>query len=137
MASRYYDTWDTFKFGNAEITPPYSRRQSIERLDALARLLDVAFVLPGTNVRFGIEAIIRLVPGIGDLIASALSCIILVEARRLGVPWHVYWRMVGNVVLEGTVGAVPIVGDAFDVLFRANRRNIRILRDHMQRRGLI
>ena len=137
MASRYYDTGNTFKFGNAEITPPYSRRQSIERLDALSRLLDVAFVVPGTNVRFGIEAIIRLVPGIGDAIASALSCIILVQARRLGVPWHVYWRMIGNVVLEGAVGAVPIVGDVFDVLFRANRRNIRILRDHLERERLV
>ena len=137
MSSHYYDTWKTFKFGNAEITPPYSRRQAVERLDALSRLLDVAFVVPGTNLRFGIEAIIRLVPGIGDAIASALSCIILVEARRLGVPWHVYWRMIGNVIVEGAVGAVPVVGDAFDVLFRANRRNIRILRDYLQREALI
>jgi hypothetical protein len=90
--------------------------------------------LPGTDVRFGIEAIIRLVPGIGDLVASALSCIILVEARRLGVPMHVYLRMIGKVVLEGTVGAVPLLGDAFDVLFRANRRNIRSLRDYSRAR---
>jgi hypothetical protein len=83
------------------------------------------------------RAIIRLVPGIGDAIASALSCIILFEARRLGVPKHLCWRMIGNVVLEGVVGAVPFVGDAFDVLFRANRRNIRILRDYMEREGLI
>jgi hypothetical protein len=131
MASRYYDTW------NAEVGTPYSRRQSVERLDRLARLLDVAFVVPGTNVRFGIEAIVRLVPGIGDAIASALSCIILYEAKRLGVPMHLYWRMIGNVILEGAVGAVPFVGDAFDVLFRANRRNIRILRGYMEREGLI
>jgi Domain of unknown function (DUF4112) len=93
--------------------------------------------VPGTNVRFGVEAIIRLVPGIGDAIASALSCIILYEARRLGVPRRLYWRMIGNVVIEGAVGAVPFVGDAFDVLFRANRRNIGILRDYMEREGLI
>jgi Domain of unknown function (DUF4112) len=85
MASRYYDTWNTFNVGNAEIGTPYSRRRSVERLDALARLLDIAFLVPGTNVRYGVEAIIRLVPGIGDAIASALSCIILYEARRLGV----------------------------------------------------
>jgi uncharacterized protein DUF4112 len=137
MASRYYDTWNTFNVGNAEIGTPYSRRRSVERLDALARLLDIAFLVPGTNVRFGVEAIIRLVPGIGDAIASALSCIILYEARRLGVPRHLYWRMIGNVIVEGAVGAVPFVGDAFDVLFRANRRNIRILRDYMEREGLI
>ena len=137
MTSRYYDTWNTFKIGDAEISTPYSRRHSVERLDQLARLLDVAFVLPGTNVRFGIEAIIRLVPAIGDAIASALSCIILYEAKRLGVPNHLYWRMVGNVIIEGTVGAVPLVGNAFDVLFRANRRNIRVLRSYMEREGLI
>ena len=131
MTSRYYDTW------NAEVGTPYSRRQSVERLDRLARLLDIAFVVPGTNVRFGIEAIIRLVPGIGDAIASALSCIIVYEAKRLDVPAHLYLRMIGNVILEGAVGAVPFVGDAFDVLFRANRRNIRILRDYMEREGLI
>jgi hypothetical protein len=125
------DTW------NAEVGTPYSRRQSVERLDRLARLLDVAFVVPGTNVRFGIEAIVRLVPGIGDAIASALSCIILYEAKRLGVPAHVYLRMISNVVLEGAVGAVPFVGDAFDVFFRANRRNIRILRGYMEREELI
>ena len=135
MPSRYYDTWSTDKL--IEVGTPYSRRQAVERLDALARLLDIAFVVPGTKVRFGIEAIIRLVPGIGDMIASALSCIILYEARRLGVPMHVYWRMIGNVVLEGAVGAVPFLGDAFDVLFRANRRNIRILRDYLEREKLI
>ena len=135
MASRYYDTRSTDKL--VEVGTPYSRRQAVERLDALARLLDIAFVVPGTKVRFGIEAIIRLVPGIGDMIASALSCIILYEARRLGVPMHVYWRMIGNVVLEGAVGAVPFLGDAFDVLFRANRRNIRILRAYLERERLI
>jgi hypothetical protein len=137
MTSRYYDTRNSSKLGNVEVGTPYSRRQSVERLDRLARLLDIAFAVPGTNVRFGIEAIIRLVPGIGDAVASALSCIILYEARRLGVPKHLYWRMIGNVILEGAVGAVPFVGDAFDVLFRANRRNIRILRDSMEREGRI
>ena len=76
-------------------------------------------------------------PGIGDAIASALSCIIVYEAKRLDVPAHLYLRMIGNVILEGAVGAVPFVGDAFDVLFRANRRNIRILRDYMEREGPI
>ena len=96
-------------------------------------LLDTAFILPGTNVRFGVESIIRLVPGIGDVAASALSCYLLFEARSLGVPKHVFARMLANVALEGVVGAVPLVGDAFDVAFRANRRNVRILRDYFAR----
>ncbi len=106
-----------------------SRETSLARLDALSRLLDVAFVIPGTNVRFGIEAILRLVPGIGDAAASALSCWLLYEAHRLGVPPRVFARMLINVAIEGIVGTVPIAGDAFDVAFRANRRNVRLLRD--------
>ena len=113
------------------------RRQAVDRLDFIARLLDTAFIVPGTNIRFGIEAVIRLMPGIGDSVASALSCVILIEAHRLGVPRAVLVRMIANVLLEGTAGAVPVVGDMFDIIFRANRRNIRIVRDYMQREGLI
>ena len=116
---------------------PGRRRQAVDLLDFIARLLDTAFIVPGTNIRFGIEAVIRLMPGIGDAVASALSCVILIEAHRLGVPRAILVRMIANVLLEGTAGAVPVVGDMFDIVFRANRRNIRILRDYMQREGLI
>jgi Domain of unknown function (DUF4112) len=114
-----------------------TRSASLARLDALARLFDTAFLVPGTNVRFGVEAIMRLVPGIGDAAASALSCYLLYEAHRLGVPSRVFARMLLNVAIEGVVGAVPVVGDAFDVGFRANRRNVRILRDYFQGAGLL
>jgi len=107
-----------------------SRRERLDRLDRLSRLLDVAFTVPGTNVRFGAEAIMRLVPGIGDAAASALSCLILYEAHRLGVTRRVMIRMAGNVAIEAAAGAVPVIGDLFDVAFRANRRNVRILREY-------
>jgi hypothetical protein len=106
-----------------------SREATLARLDALARLFDTAFVIPGTNVRFGVEAILRLFPGVGDAAASALSCWLLYEAHRLGVPPAIFARMLLNVAVEGIVGVVPIAGDAFDVAFRANRRNVAILRD--------
>ena len=112
-----------------------SRRAALDRLDMLATMFDTAFILPGTNVRFGVESLLRLVPGIGDAAASALSCYLLYEAHRLGVPKFLFARMVMNVLLEGTVGAVPIAGDAFDVYFRANRRNIALLREHFARVG--
>jgi len=130
VATRYYDTCT-----DAPRHP--SRRDTIERLDFIARLLDTAFVVPGTNIRFGVEAVIRLMPGIGDAVASALSCVILIEAHRLGVPTRILARMIANVLLEGTAGAMPVVGDMFDIMFRANRRNIRILHDYMRREGLI
>ena len=127
-------------FDYARAAGPYdatSRRAALDRLDRLATMFDTAFILPGTNVRFGVESLLRLVPGIGDAAASALSCYLLYEAYRLGVPRLLFARMVGNVLLEGTAGAVPFAGDAFDVLFRANRRNVALLRRHFMRTGEI
>ena len=112
-----------------------SQRAALDRLDGLATLFDTAIVVPGINIRFGVEALLRLWPGVGDAAASALSFYLLYEASRLGVPRLVLARMLAIVVLEGAVGAVPIAGDAFDVFFRANRRNIAILRAHFARTG--
>jgi len=111
-----------------------SRRERIARLDTLATLLDTAFVIPGTNVRFGLDALIGLFPVVGDIITTALSLFIVHEAYQLGAPRHVIARMLGNVALDGVFGAVPLVGDAFDVLWRANRRNVRLLREWLDQR---
>jgi Domain of unknown function (DUF4112) len=122
-----YGTWD--------FTPrrTLSRRARIERLDRLSRLLDTAILIPGTNIRFGADAVIGLVPGIGDAITTALSVWIVYEAHQLGVPRHLILRMIANVAIDGMVGAVPLAGDALDVLFRANRRNMRLLSEHLKR----
>jgi hypothetical protein len=110
-----------------------SRAERIARLDGLATLLDTAFFIPGTNIRFGIDAMIGLVPGIGDAITTAMSLYIVHEARQLGAPRHLIARMLANVALDGVVGAVPLLGDAFDVMWRANRRNMVLLRKHLDR----
>ena len=112
---------------------PASRAERIARLDALASLLDTAILIPGTNVRFGLDAVIGLVPGIGDAITTMLSLYIVKEARALGAPRHVILRMLGNVALDGVVGAVPLAGDLFDVMWRANRRNMKLLRGWLDR----
>ncbi len=112
---------------------PASREDRIARIDALATLLDTAFLIPGTKVCFGLDALIGLVPGIGDLVTTAMSLYIVNEARTLGVPRLLIIRMLANVALDGLVGAVPLVGDAFDVMWRANRGNIALLRDHLDR----
>jgi hypothetical protein len=124
-----------FDFGHSGANPfaNLSREQRLARLDAVARLLDVAFVLPGTNIRYGVDGVIRLIPVVGDLIASAFSLWLVREARAIGAPWHVTARMLANVALEGAVGMVPVAGDAFDVMFRANMRNMRILRQWVDR----
>ena len=124
-----------FDFGHSSANPfaNLTREQRLARLDAVARLLDVAFVLPGTNIRYGIDGIIGLIPVVGDIIATALSLWLVREARSLGAPWHVTGRMLANVALEGTVGMIPIAGDAFDVMFRANIRNMKMLRRWMEK----
>jgi Domain of unknown function (DUF4112) len=124
-----------FDFGNSSASPfaNLTREQRLARLDAVAKLLDIAFILPGTNIRYGIDGIIGLIPVVGDLIATALSLWLVREARALGAPWHVTARMLGNVAVQGVVGAVPVAGDAFDVLFRANMRNVRLLRRWMDK----
>lgn len=112
---------------------PSSRHERIARLDALATLLDTAFILPGINVRFGLDALLGLVPGVGDIVTTAMALYIVHEARQLGAPGHVIARMLGNVALDSVVGAVPLVGDAFDVMWRSNRRNMRLLQDWLAR----
>ena len=112
---------------------PQSRAERIARLDGLATLLDTAFFIPGTNIRFGIDAMIGFVPGIGDVITTAMSLYIVHEARQLGAPRHLIARMLANVALDGVVGAVPFLGDAFDVMWRANRRNMTLLRNYLDR----
>jgi hypothetical protein len=112
-----------------------SRRAALDRLDRLATWFDTAFLVPGTSIRFGFESLLRLIPGVGDAAASLLSCYLLIEAYKLNVPPLIFARMVANVLVEGTVGAVPLAGDAFDVMFRANRRNIALLREHFARVG--
>ena len=124
--------------GDVEILAPGERPSAsvddtVERLDQLSRLLDTAFLIPGTSIRFGLDALIGLVPVLGDLITTAMSSYLIYEARRLGISRLALARMVANVAFDGVVGAIPVVGDAFDVAFRANRRNMAILRNELEK----
>jgi hypothetical protein len=110
--------------------------ESVARVEALARLMDGVFTLPGTNLRLGLDAIVGLVPVAGDVISGLISSYLIWEARRIGAPRWLVARMMANTLLDTTLGAIPLVGDAFDVMFRANMRNMALLRRHMQRRGL-
>lgn len=114
----------------------FSRRAALERLDWLANLMDSAIVVPGTNITVGLDALIGLAPGIGDTVTTVISLWMVKEAHELGAPKHLIARMIGNVAIDGLVGAVPLLGDAFDVMFRANRRNMKLLREHFEREGL-
>jgi hypothetical protein len=98
------------------------------RLEAMEGLLERAFVLPGTNYRVGLDAAIGLVPVIGDLIAAAMGAWIVWEARNLGMGKFQLLRMGSNVAFDTVLGAIPLIGDAFDIAFRSNTRNLRIIK---------
>ena len=110
-----------------------ARGSAIQRMDLVAKLLDAAFVLPGTGRKIGIDAIIGLVPGVGDVITTLLSSYVIWEARRLGLPRAALGRMVANLAVHATVGSIPVVGDVFDAFFQVNQRNMRIVHAHLRR----
>ncbi|HEY7408971.1 MAG TPA: DUF4112 domain-containing protein [Gemmatimonadaceae bacterium] len=97
------------------------------RLRDLARVLDEAIRIPGTNIRIGLDALLGLVPGGGDVAGGLFSGLIILQAARDGAPTPVLGRMLANVVIDVVLGAIPILGDVFDVAWRANSRNVRLL----------
>jgi hypothetical protein len=100
---------------------------SNEHLDYVAALLDDMWRIPGTKIRFGLDALVGWIPGIGDAMAAIASCLIVFAAWRRRVPAVTLIRMVANLVLETTVGAIPVAGDVFHIAWKANRRNYRLL----------
>ena len=108
---------------------------ALERVEMLARLMDCALRIPGTNIRLGADAALGLLPGVGNLATTLVSAFIVYEARRLGVSRLTMLRMAGNVGLDTLIGAVPLAGNVADVFFRANRRNVELLRQHFEDRA--
>lgn len=103
---------------------------SLERLRTLQRLLDSAFRIPGTNIRFGWDAIVGLVPWAGDVATGLLACAFLVQANQMRLPRIVQLRMLINVAIDILIGFVPVAGDVADVFWRANTRNLALLERH-------
>jgi uncharacterized protein DUF4112 len=104
----------------------------IERLRSLSRLLDVAVRIPGTDFRFGLDALIGLVPGLGDAVGAAFSGYIILQAARLRAPKSTLTRMIVNVALDTILGAIPLLGDLFDMGWKSNMRNVALLEEHLR-----
>jgi hypothetical protein len=107
---------------------PTSSGLSDEQLDSLADLMDSAFPIPGTNWRIGLDPLIGLIPGLGDLISSAFSFLIVFAAWQRNLPKVTIARMVGNIAVDTLVGAMPLVGDIFDAAWKSNKKNVAILK---------
>lgn len=104
------------------------------RIARIARLMDSSIRIPIIGKTIGWEAIIGLIPGIGDVAGGLVSAYIVIAARRLGASWGVVMRMLGNVGLEVVVGTVPVIGDLFDMAFKANLRNVALLETYLDDR---
>ena len=109
---------------------PMSVRQRVEGME---KILERMFVIPGINRPVGLDAIVGLVPVVGDIIAATMGAYLIWEARNLGMPKWKIWRMVGNLGVDTALGAVPLVGDAFDFFFRSNTRNLKIIKKHLDK----
>lgn len=111
------------------LSPPL---KTLKRIRCLSRLMDTAFHIPGTRFKVGLDPIIGLIPGGGDLVAMAISLYIIVLATRFRLPGPILRQMVLNVALESLVGVVPVLGDIFDVFYKSNIRNLELLEAHLQ-----
>jgi len=116
----------------AAVTPTPTEETALAQLRGLTRVLDGAITIPGTGIRVGLDPIIGLVPVVGDWIGAALSGYIIVQGARLGASGATLMRMTGNLVVDLVVGSVPVLGDIFDLGFRANERNLALISAHVQ-----
>jgi len=119
----------TFRLAHSDFVARLRERDWRDTSDIrhLADWLDTRFEIPGVKIRFGFDAIIGLIPGVGDFITALLGAYIVMRARELGAPPFLIARMVGNLLIDMIGGAVPVVGDLFDLAFKSHLRNVRLL----------
>lgn len=115
--------------------PDDNHERDLAHFDRISKLLDSSFRLPGTGIRFGWDSILGVVPGIGDAATLIPAGYLIVRGYRLGVRKRTMARMTLNIGLDATIGAIPIIGDVFDLFFKANRRNFELLRCEMKQRN--
>lgn len=121
-----------YRYSDAERRADMSAAErDLMRMEQLASWLDDRFVVPGTGIRFGLDPILGLIPGIGDSATAALTAYGVWIARRHGLPLRVTLAMLANLMLDWLLGSIPVLGDLFDVGFKANRRNLTLLRRHL------
>lgn len=121
---------ETISFALPTGTDPASVRA---RVTAMEKLLERSFTLPGVNMPIGLDALIGLVPVLGDIVTTAMGAYIVWEARNLGLPKWKLARMGANVLFDTAIGAIPLIGDAADLVFRSNSKNLKILLRHIEK----
>jgi hypothetical protein len=130
MSASSHDFQPVFAAFSSDQRSPAAARKRVEMLEML---LERSFVVPGINRPVGLDAIVGLVPVVGDAITAVMGAYIIWEARNLGISKWQMWRMIGNLGFDSAVGAIPLAGDLFDFLFRSNSRNLKILKRHLDK----
>ncbi|WP_341938633.1 DUF4112 domain-containing protein [Marinimicrobium sp. C2-29] len=118
---------------NSSESPNSITPETLAKLQKLSRLMDKAFVIPGTGIRFGVDSIVGLIPVVGDSLTAAVSGYIYSFSRQAGVPWHQRLLMIWNIFIDWLIGLIPFFGDIFDVGFKANSKNVDIITTHVER----
>ncbi|MEZ4987537.1 MAG: DUF4112 domain-containing protein [Saprospiraceae bacterium] len=114
-----------------EQTPPQEEpSDNLKWLETATRFLDNQFRIPGTDIRFGFDFLVGLIPGVGDIVSMGISGLLVTTMVRKGASGMVVVKMIGNIVLDALAGTIPFLGDIFDLTFRANRRNLNLLKEH-------
>lgn len=111
------------------------REKRLQRIEAFARLMDSKFKIPFTSITIGVDGIIGLIPGVGDGISLVLSLYPVIEAYRMGAGLGLISQMLSNILIDTTIGSIPIIGDIFDIGFKANIRNAKLIREFLQANG--
>ncbi len=109
-----------------------TNNKAVRDIGWLAKLMDSQFRIPGTNFRFGLDGLLGLIPGAGDLSTFAVSGYMLIIMARNGASGYVIARMTLNVLIDALIGSIPIIGDLFDIAFKANMRNLKLMQEHYQ-----
>jgi hypothetical protein len=110
---------------------PAQQISKLSKLRRISKLLDNAIAIPGTKISFGLDPILGLLPGGGDTVTGGIAAYIVIEAARMGIPREILWKMVGNILIDSFAGTVPVVGDLFDLGWKANVKNIELLEKHL------
>ena len=106
------------------------KQNGLKNLETLARLMDSQFRIPGTNIKFGFDALVGVIPGIGDFAGFIISGYMMTLMAKNGASSFLLARMAMNVLIDSLVGAIPVLGDIFDIAFKANQRNMKLMREH-------
>ena len=113
----------------------YPRTSALERFERMSRTLDTQFKIPGIPFRVGLDGALGIIPGVGDVITGGMGLYAISIARKFDLPWHVHARILKNLAVDTVVGAIPIVGDLFDLAFHAHRKNYRLLARYVDRKA--